>query len=51
VKNILNDINPQSDLMWPEEHWFPRLSLVSPKVYFLHSVTDGVPCHCRLWLE
>ncbi len=30
----------------------PRLSLVSTKGVFLHSVTDGVfvPCRCRLWL-
>ena len=30
----------------------PQLSLVSPKVFFLHSLTDGVlvPCRCRLWL-
>ncbi|KAL0149425.1 hypothetical protein M9458_055213 [Cirrhinus mrigala] len=30
----------------------PRLSLVSPKVFFSPFVTDGVlvPCRCRLWL-
>ncbi len=41
----------RSGFVWPEENC-PRLCLVSPKVFYSISVTDGVlgPCLCRLWL-
>ncbi len=48
-----NQVSPQHKLLvrLARGEMAPRLSLVSPMVFFLHSVTDGVlvPCRCRLW--